>query len=41
MQDKVLFTPIPIEKYNEAFKDNQIKRLKRQAQRLGCQIIEG
>ncbi|MCX6231455.1 MAG: hypothetical protein NTZ33_07920 [Bacteroidetes bacterium] len=25
MQDKVLFTPIPIEKYNEVFKDNQIK----------------
>ncbi|MEI6529839.1 MAG: IS110 family transposase [Candidatus Falkowbacteria bacterium] len=39
MQDKVLFTPIPIEKYNEAFKDNQIKKLKRQAQRLGYLII--
>ena len=41
MQDKVLFTPIPIEKYNEAFKDNQIKKLKRQAQRLGYLIIGG
>jgi len=41
MRDKVLFSPFPVEKYNEVFKENQIKRLKRQAQRLGYLISEG
>lgn len=40
MQDKVKFNPIPLEKYNEVFKENQIKKLKRQAQRLGFVVYE-
>lgn len=39
IKEKVKFNPIPIEKYMDGFKENQIKRLKRQAYNLGYQLI--
>lgn len=39
VREKVPFNPIPIEQYMNGFKDQQIKRLKRQAQSLGYQMI--
>ena len=41
VSEKIKFNPIPIEKYREGFKEEQIKRLKRQAQSLGYQIVGG
>lgn len=41
MRDKVKFDPIPIEKYMDGFKDFQIKKLKRQAQNIGYQLVGG
>ena len=39
MKEKIKFNPIPIEKYMDGFKEYQIKKLKRQAQNLGYQLI--
>lgn len=39
MKEKVQFNPLPIEKYMDGFKEQQIKKLKRQAQNLGYQLI--
>jgi transposase len=39
MKDKVKFDPLPIEKYNADFKDSQIRKIKRQAQKFGYQIV--
>lgn len=39
MKEKVMFSPIPLEQYASTFKEVQLKRLNRQAQRLGYQII--
>ena len=41
VSEKIKFDPIPIEKYREGFKEEQIKRLKRQAQSLGYQVVDG
>ncbi len=41
LRNKEKFNPIPIEKYMDGFKEYQIKRLKRQAQNLGFQLING
>ena len=41
VSEKIKFNPIPIEKYREGFKEEQIKRLKRQAQSLGYQVVGG
>lgn len=41
VREKVQFNPIPIEKYMDGFKEYQIKKLKRQAQNLGFQLIDG
>lgn len=41
VSEKIKFNPIPIEKYREGFKVEQIKRLKRQAQSLGYQVVGG
>lgn len=40
VKDKIKFNPIPIEKYQDGFKCQQIKRIKRQAQALGLQLVE-
>ncbi|MBK7695663.1 MAG: hypothetical protein IPI30_15535 [Saprospiraceae bacterium] len=40
IKERVKFNPIPIEKYMDGFKENQIKKLKRQAKNLGLQIVE-
>jgi transposase len=40
MKEKVKFNPIPIEKYMDGFKEFQIKKLKRQAQNLGYQLVD-
>ncbi len=40
VKDKVKFNPIPVEKYQDGFKDQQIKKIKRQAQNLGLHIVE-
>ncbi|MBK8644429.1 MAG: hypothetical protein IPN15_20115 [Saprospiraceae bacterium] len=39
-KERVKFNPIPIEKYMDGFKENQIPKLKRQAKNLGLQIVE-
>jgi len=39
VKEKIKFNPIPIEKYMVGFKEQQIKRLKRQAQSLGYQVV--
>ncbi len=39
LKDKIKFDPIPIERYMDGFKEHQIKRLKRQAQNLGFQVV--
>lgn len=39
VKERIKFNPIPIEQYMDGFKELQIKRLKRQAQNLGYQII--
>jgi transposase len=39
LKDKVKFNPIPIEKYIDGFKEMQIKKLKRNAQSLGFQVV--
>ncbi len=41
VSEKIKFNPIPIDKYKEGFKEEQIKRLKRQAQSLGYQLVGG
>jgi len=41
VREKIKFNPIPIEKYMDGFKEQQIKKLKRQAQNLGYQIVGG
>ena len=39
MREKIKFNPLPIEKYMDGFKEQQIRKLKRQAQTLGYQLI--
>jgi transposase len=39
VKEKVKFNPVPIEKYAESFKEQQLKKLKRQAKSLGYQIV--
>lgn len=39
IKDKLPFNPLPIEKYADEFKTQQLKRLKRQAQKFGYQIV--
>ncbi len=39
VKDKIKFNPIPVEQYADGFKIQQVKRLKRQAQRLGYQMV--
>jgi len=39
MREKAKFNPMPIEKYMDGFKELQIKKLRRQAQSLGYQLI--
>jgi transposase len=39
VKDKIKFNPIPIEKYSNSFKEQQIRRLKRQAQTYGFQLV--
>lgn len=39
LKDKLTFDPLPIETYADSFKQLQIKRIQRQAQRLGYQMI--
>ena len=39
VKDKVMFNPIPIEKYMDGFKERQIKKLQRQAKSLGLQVL--
>lgn len=39
LKEKIKFSPIPIEKYADGFKQQQIKKLKRQAQTLGFQLV--
>lgn len=39
VKEKIKFNPIPIEKYSDSFKEQQIKRLKRQAHTLGFQLV--
>ena len=39
MKEKTKFNPIPIEKYSNSFKEQQIKKLKRQAHTLGFQLV--
>lgn len=41
MKEKVRFNPLPIDTYVNGFKNHQIKRLKRQAQSLGLQLVDG
>lgn len=40
VKEKIKFNPITIEKYMDGFKEQQINKLKRQAQNLGLQVIE-
>src|SRR5665213_2946914 len=39
VKEKLKFNPLPIEKYMDGFKEQQIKKLKRQAQTLGFQLV--
>lgn len=39
MKEKIKFNPIPMELYVDGFKEQQLKRLKRQAQNLGYQLV--
>lgn len=39
MKEKLAFNPLPIEKYMDGFREFQIKKLKRQAQNLGYQLV--
>lgn len=39
IKEKVKFNPLPIERYMDGFKEQQLKRLKRQAQSLGYQLV--
>lgn len=39
VKDKVAFVPIPLEKYSAGFREYQIRKLKRQAQTLGYQLL--
>lgn len=39
VNEKIKFTPLPLEEYMHGFKEYQIRKLKRQAQTLGFQII--
>ena len=39
MRDRVPFKPTIMEEYQNAFKDKQIRRIKRQAQTLGLQLV--
>ncbi len=40
VKEKIKFNPIPIEQYMDGFKEQQIKKLKRQAKNLGLQVVE-
>lgn len=40
VKEKIKFNPLPIEKYMDGFKEQQIKKLKRQAQNLGFQLVD-
>ena len=40
VKERVKFNPIPIEKYMDGFKEQQIRKLKRQAQNLGLQVFD-
>ena len=39
VKERIKFNPIPIEKYMDGFKEQQIRKLKRQAQNLGLQVL--
>lgn len=39
VKDKIKFNPIPVEKYSNSFKEQQIRKLKRQAQTYGFQLV--
>jgi transposase len=39
MNEKIKFDPIPVEKYMDSFKIYQLRKLKRQAQTLGYQLV--
>lgn len=41
VKERIKFNPIPIEKYMDGFKEQQIRKLKRQAQNLGLQVLGG
>lgn len=40
VKERIKFNPIPIEKYMDGFKEQKIKKLKRQAQSLGFQVVD-
>lgn len=40
MRDKVKFNPIPLDSYMDEFKSYQLIKLKRQAKKLGLQLVE-
>ena len=39
MKDKTVFNPLSIEQYMETFKEKQIKKLKKQADKLGLLLV--
>jgi hypothetical protein len=39
VREKIKFNPISIEKYMDSFKEQQINKIKRQAQNLGLQVV--
>ncbi len=39
VKEKIRFNPIPIEQYMNGFKEQQIKKIQRQAQKLGLQVV--
>ena len=39
VKEKIKFNPISIEKYMNGFKEQQINKLKRQAQHLGLHVV--
>ena len=39
LKDQIMFTPLPVETYQENFKERQIKKIERQAKTLGLQLI--
>ena len=40
LKEKIMFTPIAIESYQESFRELQIKRIQRQAKNLGLQLVQ-